>query len=182
MLARRSSRVLEYPSTYHVVPAGTFQPSDKSHFYDPLETTPFGTVLRELYEECFLGSKGEKYIIDKYPIPLNEILNRDEIKFIYNNRNDPSKVEFRIMGIYFDYFIPKVEMTTCLVVHDPDYLKFLENNGKLIINWENNTELLKEPFTEYNVKKWIGSENMLRIGAVALEDATDACKNQLKKN
>lgn len=170
LLGLRSGRILEYPNTYHVVPAGTFEPSKKAYYYDPLEGDPYGSVLRELYEECFVGEK--KPIYDKDPNPLSEIVKEPELDFIYANRNDTNQVEFRTMGVYFDYYTPKVEMTTCLVVHDSEYLRNLERGKKLISNWEYGSEILKKQFSKSEVRKWIGSDTMLPIGAIALEDAT----------
>ena len=180
LLGFRSSKILEYPYAYHVVPAGTFEPSKKTYFFDQLEGEPFGNVLRELYEECFLGEKKEAY--DKNPSPLSEVIKERELAFIYNNRNDKNKVEFKIAGVYFDYFSPKVEMTTCLVVHDPDYYRDLESDNKLISNWEYGGDILKEPFTKSGVERWINSKNMLTIGSIALDDAVNVFPALLHKD
>jgi hypothetical protein len=170
LLGRRSERILEYPGTYHVVPAGTFEPSGKKNFYDALESSPVGNVLRELYEECFQGAKNEE--CDENSIPTSELVNEvEEINFIYSRLNNPAMVEFKIMDVYIDIITPKVEMTTCLVVHDASYLKELETNQKLVLNWEYGSELLKIPFIKSELDQWIGSRKMLPIGSVALQDA-----------
>lgn len=172
LLGKRSNAIVEYPGRYHVVPAGSFEPSKRAYYSDPLEFSVFGSVLREYFEECFVGEHKTDY--ETNPPPLQTVIRQVGIRPVYDARNNPKTVEFRIMGVYFDLLSVKAEMTTCLVVHDPNYLAELERKSLLQSNWEYSGPLLKLPFSKSVVETWIGSETMLTIGRLALKDAVVA--------
>lgn len=169
LLALRSRKIVEFPDAFHVVPAGTFEPSRKETYYDQKECTPLFTVLRELFEECFVGDKKGEY--DMNPYPIEKVLRQKPISQIVDLLAESRKADFRVCGVYIDYYNTKVEMTTCLVIHDEHYLE--SNRDSFITNWEYATELQRLPFSRSVVDKWINSGQILPIGAIAIRDAVE---------
>lgn len=169
LLALRGRSVLEFPDAYHVVPAGTYEPSKRESFYDKREREPIYTVLRELYEECFLGDKKGEYDLDPYP--LDQVLKFRAILDIVTLLERPETAEFKVCGVYVDYYNAKVEMTTCLVIHDERYLD--SYNNELVTNWEHCTEVEKLEFSETVIDEWMHSDKILPIGSVAIRDAAE---------
>ncbi len=169
LLALRGKSVLEFPDAYHVVPAGTYEPSRKEAFYDQREREPVYTVIRELYEECFLGDKKGEYDLDPYP--LDQVLKFRAILDAVTLLERPENAEFRVCGVYVDYYNAKVEMTTCLVIHDERYFDSYKN--ELVTNWEYCTEVEKLEFSETVIDEWTRSDKILPIGSVAIRDAAE---------
>lgn len=172
LLGKRSNTIVEYPGLYHVVPAGSFEPSKRAYFSDPLEFSVLGSVLREYFEECFVGEHKSDY--DTNPPPLQSVVRQLGIRPIYDSRGDPARTEFKVTGVYFDYLSVKLEMTTCLVVHDSSYMAELERRRLLQSNWEYSGPLLRRPFGRSELESWISSDKMLTIGRLALQDAMRA--------
>jgi hypothetical protein len=168
LIARRSSKLVEYPDTFHVVPAGAFEPSKNERFYDPMESIPLNNVLRETFEECFIGDKKGTY--DKDPYPLSQVFRHKQISDI-RACLDTNEAEFKILGVYFDYFNAKVEMTSCLIIHDPNFLKERMAARDYVTNWEYVSKLEMPEFTNSEIEKWANRDDLLPIGAVALRDA-----------
>lgn len=169
LLALRGRSVLEFPDAYHIVPAGTYEPSKGESFYDQREREPINTVLRELYEECFLGDKKGEYDLDPYFI--ERVLKFPAISDIVTLLEKPDKAEFKVCGVYIDYYNAKVEMTTCLVIHDEHYLDSYGND--FVTNWEYSSEIEKLAFSQTVIAEWMRSDKILLIGAVAIRDAAE---------
>lgn len=123
ILVKRKETLAEYPSWYHVVPAGAFQPfSPDSHEYSLRET-----ILREFAEEILNISaayysfqednKFRGWLLDERTLPEQ----KNAFTTLDNMSNNDLIIEYT--GLGFDLYECKPELTAIMIIKDPTYWK-----------------------------------------------------------
>lgn len=158
---RTSAQLAEAMNTFHVVPAGTFQPDGFNNNYPDRDFDLSRTIKREFAEEL-LGRKEVEDVI------------RDEADFLeHSNMNKCRKLFDRgrlyFMGLGIDPLTTKPELLTCLLIDDSSS----DNNeadGSLWEKLEDNFEgkRFMVPFSDSNLERYINDEKMLPTGAACL--------------
>lgn len=155
---RQSKELAEAMNTFHVVPAGTFQPDGFNDNFHGRDFDLFRNILRELAEEL-LGKdelsniiKDEKNFMEEYPI----------CEYVSLFKDSNAKVFF--LGLGLDPLTTKPEILTCIAIDGSKVGREINLNFK--DNYEG--EHFMVPFTKEGIRKYLQHENTLPAGAACL--------------
>lgn len=157
-LHKRGLNTVEGANTYHVVPAGTFQPDSYENGFFKRDFSIKRTVLREFSEELLglaeleqTNRAGEDFVSDPR---LNWI-----IFGLYSGA-----VKIYYFGLGLDPLTLKPEILTCLVINAtmfPDFAVSIRNNFE--------GRSFQVELTDEQLQKWSAKPEMLPAGAACLE-------------
>lgn len=155
---RQSKELAEGMNTFHVVPAGTFQPDSFNDNFHDRNFNLLRNILRELAEEL-LGKdelsdiiKDEKNFMEESPILEYVSLFKD------------SNAKFFFLGLGLDPLTTKPEILTCIVIDGSKVGS--EINLDFKDNFEGEHFIV--PFTKEDIRKYLQDENTLPAGAACL--------------
>lgn len=172
----RYNEVGEAMSTFHVVPAGTYQPLGREFTRFALDKDIKNTVIREFGEEL-LGLEHLNRLEDVIANNIDVFFRRDErLMMLYEgiNKTD-SKIILHFFGIGIDVLSTKCEMMTCLQYDSSVHPELALD--KLILNYEGGKmPPIIEEFTEDNLKLWKSKPETLPVAAEILQIACDNYK------
>ena len=155
---RQSKELAEGMNTFHVVPAGTFQPDSFNDNFHDRDFNLLRNILRELAEEL-LGKdelsdiiKDEKNFMEECPI----------LEYVSLFKDSNAKVFF--LGLGLDPLTTKPEILTCIVIDGSKVGREINLNFK--DNFEGEHFIV--PFTKEGIRKYLQHENTLPAGAACL--------------
>ncbi len=158
MHERSKEKIASAMGTYHVAPAGEFQPSNTSPSdYEP-DFDPWRNIMRE-YNEEFLGAE------EAYGRTID--YENEEPYSSLNSARKSGKLKVYYLGFTLDPLSLKGEILTACVFDAATFYKIFGDKikedtveGKLFVG-ENN---VGKPFTENEVSKYINNNKTLPAG------------------
>jgi len=123
MHKRSKKNLAEAMNTYHVVPAGTFQPRHKEDGLHDMEFDMYKNIMREFGEELLGQQEFQTLATD-----LEDVIDIDPVSF-YHSLIESGKGHAYFLGMGLDCLTTKPEFFTALVFKDLDVkrVKFKDN-------------------------------------------------------
>lgn len=167
----RRESVGEAQNTFHVVPAGTFQPYSKDDVFHNRDFSLRRNVLRELAEELLgrsevqgMNNKGEDFANDPLIRPFRKAI-----------ENGTAKLAF--LGLGLDPITTKPEILTCLVV---DWDKLLQATQSIDFKENYEGEFRIGQFSKPKLMEFSNRTRMLPAGAACMRLVADHYEDIMK--
>lgn len=148
--------------TWHIVPAGTFQPLSKNDTYRHIEFSIWRNILREFGEE--LLDKEELIRQESLLDPEAPFRDDEDLEYLYKIF-ESGGVDIRFLGLALDCVTLKPEILTLLII---DGNRLASRWKELSDNWEGAHQII--PFDRENLTKWLQEPKLLpaAAGCIAL--------------
>jgi len=169
LMSQRGTDIGSSEGTYHVIPAGEFQPSCRAaiSFIDDLSI--WKTIMRESAEEIlcneeYNGNLGTPFDYNQEPyLSLENARSNNKLKVFY-------------MGTGLDPLSFQGEILTCMLIEEETFISIFgktpkrENNENIIIN---DKERWGRPFTDNEIASYLNQNTLA---------ATKALLNKAREN